>query len=59
MKGVKHYKKDGSEHKGNSHKMQDGTLHSGASHTKSSIKLFHYGELNKTSQAKAKTFWGN
>ena len=59
MKGVKHYKKDGSQHTGNSHKMQDGTLHSGKSHTKSSIKLFHYGELTKTSQTKAKTSWGN
>ena len=27
MKGVKHYKKDGTEHKGSSHKMPNGSLH--------------------------------
>jgi len=59
MKGVKHYKKDGTEHTGSMHKMDDGSLHSGITHTKKSIKLFHYGELNKTSQDKAKTSWGN
>ena len=58
MKGVKHYKKDGTEHKGGMHKMQDGSLHSGKSHTTSSKKLFHYGELAKKSQVKAKTSWG-
>ena len=58
MKGVKHYKKDGSEHKGGVHKMEDGSLHSGKSHNKNSIKLFHYGELNSKSQTKAKTSWG-
>ncbi len=26
MKGVKHYKKDGTEHKGSSHKMPNGEL---------------------------------
>ena len=29
MKGVKHYKKDGTEHTGSTHKMKDGSLHSG------------------------------
>ena len=57
MKGAKHYKKDGTAFNGNSHKMDDGSLHSGKSHSKSSIKLFHYGELNKTSQATAKKSW--
>ena len=28
MKGVKHYRKDGTEHTGGMHKMDDGTLHS-------------------------------
>ena len=45
MKGVNHYKKDGTLHKGGMHKMGDGSLHSGKSHTKTSQKLFHYGEL--------------
>ena len=43
MKGVNHYKKDGSKHKGGTHKMSDGTLHSGKSHTSKCVKLFHYG----------------
>lgn len=58
MKGVNHYKKDGTLHKGGSHKMPDGSLHSGKNHTSSSVKLFHYGELSKKAKAKAKTFWG-
>ena len=42
MKGVNHYKKDGTLHKGGTHKMPDGSLHSGARHGKNSVKLFHY-----------------
>ena len=57
MKGVKHYKKDGTVHKGGSHKMPNGQLHSGKTHSKSSVKLFHYGELNKKAQAKARKSW--
>jgi hypothetical protein len=48
-KGIKHYFRDGTEHKGGMHKMADGTLHS-----KNSKKLFHMNELSKTSQAKAR-----
>ena len=54
MKGVKHYKKDGTEHKGSSHKMADGTLHTNKSHTKTSVKLFHLKDLSKKSKMKAK-----
>ena len=54
MKGVKHYKRDGTEHKGNMHKMPNGTLHSNKSHTKTSVKLFHFGELSKTAKKKAR-----
>tara|TARA_R110002020_G_scaffold113806_3_gene261817 strand:+ start:2369 stop:2548 length:180 start_codon:yes stop_codon:yes gene_type:complete len=57
MKGVNHYKKDGTLHKGGTHKMSDGTLHSGARHTNSSVKLFHYGELSNKSKTKAKSSW--
>jgi hypothetical protein len=46
MKGVKHYKKDGTEHKGTSHKMPDGSLHSNKSHTKTSVKLYHLEDLS-------------
>jgi len=54
MKGVKHYKKDGTLFTGNSHKMADGTLHSGKGHTKTSIKLFHLKDLSATAKKKAK-----
>ena len=36
---VKHYSKDGKEHKGGYHKMPDGKLHSGKTH---SVLLSHY-----------------
>jgi|TARA_R110000787_G_scaffold205759_2_gene316038 hypothetical protein len=54
MKGVKHYFKEGTEHKGGSHKMPDGSSHSGKTHTKSSKKLFHMKDLSKTVQNKLK-----
>ena len=53
MKGVKHYKKDGTEHKGGTHKMPDGSLHTGKAHIKTSVKLSHYKDLSKTAKAKA------
>ena len=54
MKGVKHYKKDGTEHKGTSHKMPNGSLHTNKSHTKTSVKLFHLNDLGKKAKLKAK-----
>tara|TARA_R100000353_G_scaffold15419_3_gene14991 strand:- start:1054 stop:1233 length:180 start_codon:yes stop_codon:yes gene_type:complete len=57
MKGVNHYLKDGTKHKGGMHKMPDGTPHTGKSHTSKSVKLFHYGELSKKAQMKARKFW--
>ena len=39
--GVKHYFKDGKEHKGATHKDAKGRLMSGATHTASSKNLFH------------------
>ena len=57
MKGVKHYKKDGSAYTGKTHKMKDGVLHSGVTHTASSVKLFHYGELSKKTKTKARDGW--
>ena len=50
--GVKHYLKTGKEFKGQYHKMPNGQLHSGKTHSKSSKRLFHYGELSKTAKAK-------
>jgi hypothetical protein len=55
--GVNHYKKDGTIHKGKYHKMPNGQLHSGKTHTKSSVRLFHFGDLSKKAQMKAKSQW--
>ena len=54
MKGVKHYKKDGTEHKGGTHKMPDGSLHTGKTHSKTSVKLFHFKDLSAAAKKKAK-----
>ena len=53
-KGVKHYFRDGTEHKGGMHRMPNGKLHSGKTHTASSKTLFLMRELSKTAQAKAR-----
>ena len=53
MKGVKHYKKDGTVYTGGTHKMPDGSLHTGKSHGKTSVKLSHYKDLTKKAKAKA------
>ena len=52
-KGVKHYFRDGTEHKGGMHKMLNGQLHSGKTHGKTSVKLFHFEDLSKTAKEKA------
>mgnify|MGYP003680778158 CR=1 len=54
---VKHYRANGKEYTGAYHKMPNGKLHSGAKHTASSKVLFHYGDLSKNSQAKARSNW--
>jgi hypothetical protein len=54
MKGVPHYTKEGKEWKGNTHKMPNGQLHTHKSHGKTSQRLFHFKELNKTAQKRAK-----
>ena len=53
-KGVAHYFRDGTRHKGSSHKMPNGELHTGSRHTASSKRLFHFGQLSKTAQKKAR-----
>ena len=50
----KHYKKDGTVFKGGVHRMPNGQIHSGKTHTKSSKRVFHYGELSKKSQGVAR-----
>ena len=53
-KGVKHYFRDGTEHKGATHKDPKGKPMSGARHTKNSKYLYHMGELSATAKKKAK-----
>jgi hypothetical protein len=52
MKGVKHYKKDGTEWKGATHKMPNGQLHTGKTHGKSSQRLYHLKDLSATARKK-------
>ena len=54
MKGVKHYKRDGTEHKGSMHKMPNGHMHSGKTHGKTSKSFYHFSELSATAKKKAK-----
>ena len=54
-KGMKHYFRDGTEHKGGTHKDDKGKLMSGAKHTKNSKFLYHFKELSKTAQKKARS----
>ena len=54
MKGVKHYKRDGTEHKGTTHKMPNGSLHTGKTHSKTSVKLFHFKDLSAKAKEKSK-----
>ena len=51
---MKHYKRDGTLFTGNTHKMSNGDLHSGKIHGKTSVKLYHFKDLSKKSQKKAK-----
>ena len=56
-KGVKHYFKDGIEHKGGMHKHPDGTLMTGKIMSNNSKKLYHYGSLTKAAKEKARKSW--
>ena len=53
-KGVPHYFRDGTSHKGAYHKMPNGKLHSGKTHGKTSKPLFHFKDLSKTAQKKVR-----
>lgn len=54
-KGVKHYTRDGTVWSGAYHKMPDGSLHSNKTHTKTSVKLYHYGNLTDKAKKKARS----
>jgi len=53
-KGVKHYFKNGKEHKGATHKDAKGRVMSGARHTDSSKFLVHMKDLSATAKKFAK-----
>ena len=53
-KGVKHYFKNGKEHKGDTHKDKKGRVMSGKTHTKSSRFLVHKKDLSATAKKFAK-----
>tara|TARA_R110000772_G_scaffold5982_1_gene21170 strand:+ start:1446 stop:1616 length:171 start_codon:yes stop_codon:yes gene_type:complete len=53
-KGVKHYFKNGKEHKGATHKDAKGKVMSGKAHTKSSKYLVHMSGLSATAKKFAK-----
>lgn len=48
--GMKHYFKNGTEHKGGTHKDSKGKLMSGVKHTANSKFLFHNNELSATAK---------
>ena len=50
MKGVKHYFKDGTEHKGATHKDSKGNLMSGKTHTATSKVLVHKSAIKPTNK---------
>ena len=52
-KGVKHYFKNGKEHKGKTHKDAKGRVMSGAKHTASSKFLVHKKDLSATAKKMA------
>ena len=55
VKGVKHYFRDGTEHKGGMHKMPNGQVHSGKTHGKTNKRLYHFADLSATAKKKARS----
>ena len=53
-KNVKHYFKNGKEHKGAMHKMPNGQMHSGKAHTKTSKPVVHLSKLSKAAKKVAR-----
>jgi len=53
-KGVKHYFKDGREHKGATHKDAKGRVMSGKTHTSNSKFLVHMKDLSAAAKKKAR-----
>lgn len=53
-KGVRHFFRDGTEHKGSTHKDAKGKLMSGARHTSNSKYLYHMRDLSDRAKARAR-----
>ena len=53
-KNMRHFFRNGTEHKGATHKDSGGKLMSGAKHTKNSKFLVHLSGLSATAKKKAK-----
>lgn len=53
MKGVPHFKKDGTPYKGPTHKDAKGKLMTGKTHTTSSKTLYHLADLVSGAKKKA------
>ena len=56
-KGVKHFFKNGTQHKGTMHKMPNGSMHSGKTHGPSSKPVVHFKDLSATAKKKAMSKW--
>lgn len=54
-KGVKHFFKNGTQHKGSMHKMPNGSMHSGKTHSPNSKPVVHFKDLSATAKKKAKS----
>mgnify|MGYP001233817703 CR=1 FL=1 len=52
--GVKHYYRDGTEHRGSIHKDAKGQAMSGSKHTSNSKYVYHIKDLSAAAKKKAK-----
>ena len=53
-KGVKHFFKNGTQHKGSMHKMPNGSMHSGKTHSAKSKPIVHFKDLSASAKKKSK-----
>ena len=53
MKGITHYRIDGTPYEGETHAMPGGVLHTGASHDASSGRVYHFQELSPEAKRNA------
>ena len=54
---TRHYNKDGSPFKGSVHRMANGVIHSGKTHSSKSKRVYHFKDLSKSAQKKARKSW--